>query len=63
MHPMANAELVAPAQQRVGDLEREAAIERLRTVSGEERLTFDEPDGRLESAPSARTSVSRRPAR
>jgi hypothetical protein len=55
MHPMSNGELVARAQQRVGDMEREAAIERLRTAAGEGRLTLDELDGRLESALAART--------
>lgn len=55
MRPMSNGELVARAQQRVGDLEREAAIERLRTAAGEGRLTLDELGGRLESAMSART--------
>ena len=55
MHPMSNGELVARAQQRVGDLEREAAVERLRTAAGEGRLTLDELDGRLESALAART--------
>ncbi|HEU5331544.1 MAG TPA: DUF1707 domain-containing protein [Actinocrinis sp.] len=52
---MSNGELVARAQQRVGDLEREAAVERLRTAVGEGRLTLDELDGRLESALAART--------
>ena len=55
MLPMSHGELVARAQQRVGDLEREAAIERLRTAAGEGRLTLDELDGRLETALAART--------
>jgi hypothetical protein len=52
---MANGELVTRSQQRVGDLEREAAVERLRTAAGEGRLTIDELDSRLESALVART--------
>jgi uncharacterized protein DUF1707 len=52
---MTNGELVARSQQRVGDVEREAAVERLRTAAGEGRLTLDELDGRLESALVART--------
>jgi len=55
---MSHGELVARAQQRVGDLEREAAIERLRTAAGEGRLTLDELDGRLQTAlPLARTGI------
>jgi hypothetical protein len=52
---MTNGEVVARAQQRVGDVEREAAVERLRNAAGEGRLTLDELDGRLEAALVART--------
>jgi len=52
---MTNGEVVARAQQRVGDVEREAAVERLRDAAGEGRLTLDELDGRLEAALVART--------
>ena len=55
MHDMTNGEVVARAQQRVGDVEREVAVERLRNAAGEGRLTLDELDGRLEAALVART--------